>query len=1047
MVATVRKHHPRFNLSVLAISGLFANAIPFQVIGAEFCVNSLNDLKAALSVAGTNGESDIIRIASGTYQTNIISDFSSDASSLTIEGGFSESCSLRSGTSILDGGGASPAIGLVGLQGSDLTVRNLTFQNTAGSYAALQFASVGDFTCDSSSFLSSAIGLRGAFNSGVMSNCAFAGNQEAVADGSSSIESWLIEDSVFSDNGSFQLRGRQITMRRTAFLRNSNIFISGRGVASFDSVEVRDNVGSMSISGFSQLNVNQSTFDSNPIGLLTEYCGMDIVLEGNTFSNNSNGASMRCTLGCETWSQCGDISVSGDIFNNNVYSALSVENDGFGTGLVEIKEVDITGTRELNAPPSCALRILSPERVSIFNSRLVDNRTGGACLSAKNIEVFDSEFSGNGDLSEWSGAVQLLDWIQTDSAEIARNRFSGNRSSGGGAIASESVPVRVFGNEFIANEAKATGGALYYSAVGEAMRVHANYFSGNRAGGQGGAIGVRAARLLGGQQLGSEIANNIFVENQSMGGGAIHVDILGGSDTRVLNNTLVRNSATEHGGGVSAQVIDSVGVPGRLMIANTAFWRNTSPSGSDLYLRLDQNFDFYADAVSDVRSNMLDMSDAGTTLDTLFGVNFELNLPAGDPRLDGIAHGDFSPSANSLLLDAGNIEAASALTVDFQGDTRVQGVSVDIGAVEARPVLALTSGKSSEVASLSWSEEEQTFVGRIIEFGAAQNVSTLLLMPDSARALATIGDISGNGIPELAALGVSPESKLRIQIRDGGSGEFIRNQLYFEDGWHALGMEVLPDLSKDGAEDLAVLAENPSSGEIAVQIRDAATGAFTANVFFLNESWRALQLLTFGEVDDNPGPELGVLATNDAGQIVVMLKDAKTNTFIKNVFFLNANWEPIQAIVLDDISENGAQEIGLLAKNKNSGQLVVMVKDAATNTFLNNVFPLGSGWDPVKVLALPDENANGSQELAVLGVNEATGKLVVQVRDSLTGQFLRNLEPLGSNWDPKDLVVLPDIGGGIPGLSVLATRKSDDLPVVQTIEAISGDLITNVVLN
>jgi uncharacterized FlaG/YvyC family protein len=262
-----------------------------------------------------------------------------------------------------------------------------------------------------------------------------------------------------------------------------------------------------------------------------------------------------------------------------------------------------------------------------------------------------------------------------------------------------------------------------------------------------------------------------------------------------------------------------------------------------------------------------------------------------------------------------------------------------------------------------------------------------------------------------------------------------------------MNMQRIPDLASDGSEDIVVLAEGISSGEIAAQVRDSASGIFVNNVFFFNPNWTAHQLLVFGEIDTALGSEIGVLATNEVGQIAVMIKDAKTNTFIKNVFFLNANWEPIQAIILDDISENGAQEIGLLAKNKDSGQLVVMVKDAATNTFINNVFPLGAGWEPIKVVALPDENANGSQELALLGVNEATGKLVVQVRDSLTGQFLRNLEPLGSNWDPTDMVVLADIGGGVPGLSVLAIRKSDDLPVVQTIEAVSGDLVSNVFLN
>jgi len=357
--------------------------------------------------------------------------------------------------------------------------------------------------------------------------------------------------------------------------------------------------------------------------------------------------------------------------------------------------------------------------------------------------------------------------------------------------------------------------------------------------------------------------------------------------------------------------------------------------------------------------------------------------------------------------------------------------------------LAIRPVGPASTAVVSWNEQVSAFTAQSINVPTGEIHADSPLLSDSILRLAALSTAS----PALAALGITSDGSPRVQVRDGDSGAFIRSQAFFDKTWNPLGLAVIPDLGGDGSEELAVLAEGLATGEIAVQIRDAASGAFVKNVFFLNPNWTAEALLEFGEIDTNAGPELGVLGTSSAGQIVVMVKDAGTNTFIRNVFFLNSNWRPVKALVLEDFSGNMANEVALLAQNRQSGQLVVMTKDAATNTFLNNIFPLGSAWEPITAVVLPDENSNGSQELAVLASQKDTGVLVIQVRDPMSGQHLRDMTVLGASWDPRDMIVLPDIGGGIPGLSVLATRKTDDLPVVQTIEATSGDLVSNVFLN
>jgi hypothetical protein len=292
----------------------------------------------------------------------------------------------------------------------------------------------------------------------------------------------------------------------------------------------------------------------------------------------------------------------------------------------------------------------------------------------------------------------------------------------------------------------------------------------------------------------------------------------------------------------------------------------------------------------------------------------------------------------------------------------------------------------------------------------------------------------------VALLGWTEAWQPRVQIRMASDGSFVNNVQFFDEGWNLIEMQVIHDFS--GGPVIAVLAVNRTTGEIAAQLR-RPTGAFVRNVFFLNANWNPLQLIVLPNLGGGAEPELGVLATNDTGQIAAMVKDAGTNGFIKNVFFLNANWTPLKAVPLAAEGTDGPR-VALLAANNNSGQLVVMVKEAASNTFLENLFPFGSAWMPEDIVAVEDQNGNGYSEIAVLAINESSGKPVIQLRDSDNGSFVRNINPLGSNWRVTQMVNAGDADGDTgDDLSVIGVRKSDRLEVIQTLRASDGSLVSN----
>jgi hypothetical protein len=297
----------------------------------------------------------------------------------------------------------------------------------------------------------------------------------------------------------------------------------------------------------------------------------------------------------------------------------------------------------------------------------------------------------------------------------------------------------------------------------------------------------------------------------------------------------------------------------------------------------------------------------------------------------------------------------------------------------------------------------------------------------------------------MVVLIVDAEGTPKVRKFRLSDGVLIRTTNVLTQGWQVLDITVLADMTGDGVSDYAVLGRNLSTGENVAQVRSGGDGSFIKNVFFLNPDWLPQHLVALPNSGGGPAPELGLLATNQAGQIVVMVKDAGTNAFIKNVFYLNSNWSPIGALAVPDFASSNAGEVGLGAVNNDSGQIIFMVKDSGTNAFINNVFPLGSNWEASSGVIVPDDDGNGASELVALGVSKISGKIVIQVRDTASGAFIRNLSPLGSNWTPNNMLAF---GSGDSQRYVLvAERKSDRLPVVQTINGISGQVLNNVFLN
>ena len=182
--------------------------------------------------------------------------------------------------------------------------------------------------------------------------------------------------------------------------------------------------------------------------------------------------------------------------------------------------------------------------------RLSDVYGGGLCLEDAAAEVDGCDFTDNASDGYGGGADML-----GSSATFTDCDFDGNTATqDGGAIDSEGSLVTVGRTSFTSNESY-DGGAIYFggtltpSLVRSRAMDNPNYdlvlactFSDNVANveGSGGAIYFV-------ENLGSEVASNMFYANESGYGGALAFT---GATASVTNNSFFNNDANYNGGGV-----------------------------------------------------------------------------------------------------------------------------------------------------------------------------------------------------------------------------------------------------------------------------------------------------------------------------------------------------------------------------------------------------------------------------------------------------------------------------------------------------------------
>ncbi|MDX8378133.1 MAG: DUF5011 domain-containing protein, partial [Mariprofundales bacterium] len=348
---------------------------------------------------------------------------------------------------------------------------------------------------------------------------------------------------------------------------------------------------------------------------------------------------------------------------------------------------------------------------------------------------------------------------------------------------------------------------------------------------------------------------------------------------------------------------------------------------------------------------------------------------------------------------------------------------------------------SNEIAVLQFNKANGRWGADIIDPLNANIISSInfgsLYTPVMGmNPLLHIPDVNADGIDEIALLGKDGfTGRTYVLVKNALTGATISN-VVFTKVLRQLGALVLPDLNGNGVAEIGVLEENVGNGNKRLRVRDISTGKVVGQIA-LPATFTYLAM----DVIPTAVPKVAILARNSAGGIKVLIYKPQTGVEIKRISYV-ASYIPKGLTIL-----YGGSQIGVLGKDGVTGKVKLQLRSFSTGAAIRDIgYP--AQFPPTNsksMLEMPDLNANGSPDIAVLG-SDAAGNVRVIIKDANTKQLIKVIT-YTQGIKPLQLIATGDLNGnGVPDIAVLHHDVVAGTYNLEIRDELSGAVISTVTL-
>ena len=222
---------------------------------------------------------------------------------------------------------------------------------------------------------------------------------------------------------------------------------------------------------------------------------------------------------------------------------------------------------------------------------------------------------------------------------------------------------------------------------------------------------------------------------------------------------------------------------------------------------------------------------------------------------------------------------------------------------------------------------------KLVWYGPVFNTKGLVVLPDT----------NGNGKPDLVLLGLHPTNgKVLAHVRDSLTGAWIR-YVWFGTDYHPLDLKCVGYVNNNWRPDLGLLGVDNTTGNTVVKVMDAYLKTTIRTTTFFSSGETPLAFEKLPDMDGNGKPELAVLAVDPSdGNVYVSVKDSFTGEAISTISY-GSSREAFGLAWVPDINSNGYPELAVLTSD--GGLPHAELRDASTGALVKDI-TLGPTFHP-----------------------------------------------------------------------------------------------------
>ncbi len=319
----------------------------------------------------------------------------------------------------------------------------------------------------------------------------------------------------------------------------------------------------------------------------------------------------------------------------------------------------------------------------------------------------------------------------------------------------------------------------------------------------------------------------------------------------------------------------------------------------------------------------------------------------GDARPD-LAVANYYSDTVSVRRNLGN--GTFAARVEYATGTAPTSVAIGDLDNDGRPDLAVANLEGGTVSVLrnTSGSGNLSFANRV-DYAAGTD-------PNSV----TIGDLNGDGRPDLAISNISSDTVSVLRNTSGGGNLSFGNRTMYGTGFGPSSV-AMGDLDGDGRPDLAVTNNNGNTVSVLRNTSEGGNLALAQRVdYAIGLGPRSIAI---GDLNADGRPDLAV-ANTDTGYVGV-LQNLGNGTFGASVFY--ATGSLVYSVVIGDLDADGYPD---LAAANNYVNTLSVLRNLGNGTFATRV-NFATGIQPVAV-AVGDLNSDGHPDLAVANIESRT---------------------------------------------------------------------------